>query len=1044
MTNRKTDIPYWENPAVFNINQQIPHVPVIPFSDVDSFLKNDIKKSPFYQSLNGQWKFNWVKKPAYRPIDFYQTDFDYSQWDEIAVPAHWELNGYGYPIYVNDRYPFEKNPPFIPHDFNPVGSYIKEFELPADWEGREIFIQFGAVKSASYYWINGEFLGYNQDSKTPVEFNLTKFLNKGKNTISVEVYRWSDGAYLECQDFWRMSGMTRDVFLWATPTTYIRDYFVTADLVEDYQHGDFSLAVELGGNATVGILECRLLESHVSDTFGSIRYGDTPIYQEIIPFDTTSTSTISIQTKINTPQKWTAETPSLYQLVLIIKDEEGNIQSVIGCKVGFRKIEIKNTQLLVNGVPITIKGVNRHEHDEINGQIVTEESMIQDIQLMKQYNFNAVRASHYPNVARWYELCDEYGLYVVDEANIEAHGMGKVTFDYDNHISFISDGLDGDNLAKNPIWKAAHLDRTQRMLERTKNHPSIIVWSLGNEAGNGVNLEACYQWVKERDPSRPVQYEQALEEWNTDIVCPMYPTLEQLEGYAQKQPNKPLIMCEYAHAMGNSVGNFVDYWEVINKYPVLQGGFIWDWHDQGLVKYTEAGEKYWAFGGDYGPSDVPSDANFCLNGLLFPDRTPHPHLWEVKKILQNIGLKAVEIEQGKIEIFNRFDFIGLDNYRVEWEIWCASGTVQKGIIESLDITAQSSKIFTLDYGDFQQEQYIPYFLNFRVLTKKVDELIPAGYEVAKEQFAFPYDTNKKVFFNNQKENLIQDLEWKETEQVYELIHPDLIAIINKENGLLISLKSRQKELLESPPIPNFWRAPIDNDFGWNMPERTNIWRYAGQNRELKSIQLTKKRFQQLTVKVSYWLPTIQVAYNLEYTFLNTGHLLMVVRFSPHLSPLNLPTIPRVGLHLELNKSLKNISWIGRGPFENYADRKFAAHIGQYNSTVAEMYEPYISPQENGNRTEVKRVTFYDKTGAGLAVEGLNFNFTAIPFSPEELTRDKWGDLHTYDLKDTGKISLCLDHIQMGLGGIDSWLSPPLEKYRIKANSYNFSFLFKGI
>jgi len=1030
MPNQNTIPPYWENPAIFNINQERPHVPVVPFSDVASFLGNDIKASPFYQSLNGQWKFNWVDKPADRSVDFYQTNFDASNWAEIEVPAHWELNGYGYPIYVNDRYPFKKNPPFIPHEFNPVGAYLKTFEIPADWEEKEIFIQFGAVKSASYYWINGAFLGYNQDSKTPVEFNLTKFLKKGKNTIAVEVYRWSDGAYLECQDFWRMSGMTRDVFLWAAPKTHIRDYFVQADLDKNYQDGEFSVDIELKNASEKGRIICQIFQDN------KIIYQAEKILGKA--------NNIHFQQKIKNPKKWTAETPNLYQLVLILKNDEETITSITGCKIGFRKIEIKNAQLLVNGMPITIKGVNRHEHDEIKGQIVDETSMIRDIQLMKQYNFNAVRCSHYPNAARWYELCDEYGLYVVDEANIESHGAGKVTFDYDNLTDFISDGTDGATLAKDPIWKAAHLDRTQRMLERTKNHPSIITWSLGNEAGNGVNLEACYQWAKERDPSRPVQYEQALEEWNTDIVCPMYPSPKQLEGYAKKNPSKPLIMCEYAHAMGNSVGNFVDYWEVINKYPVLQGGFIWDWQDQGLVKHTEDGEKYWAFGGDYGPTDVLSDANFCLNGLLFPDRTPHPHLWEVKKVYQNIGFKAIDIEQGKIEIANRFDFIDLANYRVEWEIWSSEGTAAKGKIEYLEIAPQSTKVVMLDYGDFQPKQYVAYFLNFRVLNKERNALIPLGYEVAKEQLVFPCDKSKKIFFCHQSNSLIKDLELKETADTYQLIHPDLTAIISKENGLLIALKSRQIELFEKPPIPNFWRAPIDNDFGWNMPKQTNIWRYAGKNRVLESIQLTKKSPQRLKIEVGFWLSTIQVPYYIEYTLLNTGHLIMSIRFLPNQSSLHLPEIPRVGLHFELNKTLKNINWVGRGPFENYPDRKYAAHIGRYDSMVNKMYESYISPQENGNRTDVEQVAFYDKTGRGLVVEGINFNFTANPFSPEELTREKWGDLHTYDLKDTGKISLCLDHLQMGLGGIDSWLSPPLEQYRLKADSYSFSFLFKGI
>ncbi len=1074
MTNLNTTPPFWEDPAIFNINQEVPHVPIVPFPDVKSFLEKEVKNSPFYQSLNGLWKFHWVNKPADRPIDFYKTDFDASNWEEIAVPAHWELNGYGYPIYVNDRYPFHKNPPFIPHDFNPVGSYVKEFEVPKDWENREIYIQFGGVKSASYYWINGVFLGYNQDSKTPVEFNLTKHLKKGKNTIAVEVYRWSDGAYIECQDFWRMSGMTRDVFLWAAPKTYIRDYFVQTDLVGDYENGLLSVEVELSKYSSEGSLEYALLEvdsknDKVDSKDSNLQEASLPLagvggwnktsmlLQKEIPFNPKKSSTFQLQQKIKNPKKWTAETPNLYQLLLIVKDENGKIQGVTGCKVGFRKIEIKNAQLHINDQPITIKGVNRHEHDEINGQIVTEESMILDIQLMKQYNFNAVRCSHYPNAARWYELCDEYGLYVVDEANIESHGIGKVTFDYDNTIDFISDGTEPlESTAKNPTWKAAHLDRTKRMFERTKNHASIITWSLGNEAGNGENLEACYDWLKKRDATRPVQYEQAMEERNTDIVCPMYPSPEHLEGYAKKNPIKPLIMCEYAHAMGNSVGNFVDYWEVINKYPVLQGGFIWDWHDQGLVKYTEGGEKYWAFGGDYGPVDVPSDANFCLNGLLFPDRTPHPHLWEVKKVYQNIGFKAIDIKNGKIEISNRFDFIGLNDYRLEWEIINSRGigVLKKGKINNLDIPAKSSLIVSLDYDSSKWKSDFRYFINLKILTNKNAPLIPSNFEVAKEQFIF--ESNQKRDLRITLDNYsIDKIRYEETEYHFKLIHVQTEAIIDKNSGLLTYLDCSGFEILESPLVPNFWRAPNDNDFGNKMPERCSIWQYAGKNRILKSVRLINnsdkinsfknldKSSPTITIESQFKLVDVNCDFIINYTLISDGSLSVQCKFSTPI-PNNLPELPRIGLHFYLNATLKNIFWFGRGPFENYPDRKNAAHLGNYETTVSQMYEPYISPQENGNRTDVQSIAFFEENGNGFLVKGSNFSFSAIPFSPEELTRAKWGDLHTYDLKDEGKISVCLDHKQMGLGGIDSWLSEPLEKYKIKPKNYNFSFVFKGI
>ena len=934
-------------------------------------------------------------------------------------------------------------------------------------------------------------MGYNQDSKTPVEFNITSFLKEGKNTIAVEVYRWSDGAYLECQDFWRMSGITRDVFLYATPKTYIQDYFVKADLTEDYQNGLFSVEVILSDFSKDIELECLLvdlsehppsplqrgnqseLDSNLSNQKITVDIiSKSTVYQGKNSLKHTQNKTILFQHKITNPKKWTAETPHLYQLFLVLKDKKTATKNVVSCKIGFRKIEIKNAQLCINGMPITIRGVNRHEHDEYKGQIVDEASMIQDIELMKQYNINAVRCSHYPNDARWYELCDKYGLYVVDEANIEAHGIGKVTFDYNNEVDFVLDPAESKGskvLADNPVWGPAHLDRIQRMVERTKNHPSIIIWSLGNEAGNGVNFVEGYDWIKERDNTRLVQYEQALEEANTDIVCPMYPSPNHLKGYAQKNPDRPLIMCEYAHAMGNSLGNFVDYWEVINNFPVLQGGFIWDWHDQGLVKHTDKGEKYWAFGGDYGPDDVPSDANFCINGLLFPDRTPHPHIWEVKKCYQPIGFKAINLAAGKIEISNHYDFIDLSNYRVEWEIWFSGGTVVQGRIDQLTIPAQSSQIFNLDYGDFQWKNNTEYFLNFKVFTKESTSLIPANFEIAMEQLAFPINQQIKVA-ERKKEKTNNNLSYIETANDFQLIHPKLQDQIDKKTGLISALKSENRNLLATPIIPNFWRAPVDNDFGNGMPERCKIWRYPRRDSVIHVLKLSEKnpltivqepiykhsvgfdktnrrKDKVLIVESNLFLSKVRANFKFNYILHENGNLIIQCNFYLPPAELNLPILPelpRIGLHFYLNPNLKNVNWIGRGPFENYPDRKYAAHIGHYRSTIKELYEPYISPQENGNRSDVKEVNFSDKSGAGLSIAGDDFSFTAIPFSPKELTRKKWGTLHTYDLKDRGKISVCLDHKQMGLGGIDSWLSKPLEKYLIMPQNYEFSFLFKGI
>jgi len=1017
---------FWEDPQIFNINQENPHVPVVPFPDIETFVGQDKKKSPFYFCLNGKWKFSWVEKPSDRPIDFFKPDFDFHKWDEIVVPGHWELNGFGYPIYVNDRYPFPKNPPYIPHDYNPVGSYIKTFTLPDDWENRIIFLQFGAVKSAGFFWINGKWLGYNQDSKTPVEFNITPYLKKGENTIAVEIYRWSDGSYLECQDFWRMSGITRDVFLWSASPTYIRDYFVQSDLTNDYKDGLFSVMVDLAKHELPDYkiqplntanrqlrLECQLREPNENNTI---------LFQKEIALDSRrSKHQIKFQKKITTPRKWSAEFPNLYQLLLILKDEQGKVIAVNGTKIGFRKVEIKNAQLYFNNVPLTLKGVNRHEHDQYTGQVISEASMIVDIFLMKQYNINAVRNSHYPNADKWYELCDQYGLYVIDEANIESHGMG----------------YEKESLAKDPTWGPAHLDRTKRMLERSKNHPSVIIWSLGNEAGNGVNFYQTYEWIKQRDPSRPVQYEQAHEDWNTDIVCPMYPSIDKLISFAEKQDGRPLIMCEYAHAMGNSLGNFADYWEVIHQHRVLQGGFIWDWVDQGLAKKTSDKKNYWAFGGDFGPDDVPSDTNFCINGLLFPDRAPHPHIREVEKLYQNINFKAIDLPAGQIKVINCFNFRSLKNLLLKWEIISVEGIISSGTLRELNIPAQKEKKINLNLADIKWGSGKQYYLNLFIFSMENSPGIPTREIIASEQFTFtsiPDSTKRK-----RKISIKKPVDFKETDNEIQLSQAGLRLVIDKKTGLCRDLSSKGINFFEAAPVPNFWRAPVDNDFGYGMPNHCAIWRYAGKNRLLKSINHKTEPSGSVVIESHFWLSDVQADFFMQYQLKENGILQIECDFHPA-RPEELPEIPRIGLHLLLNRTLKHVSWFGRGPFENYPDRKSAAHFGKYTSTVKAMYEPYITPQENGNRQDTHWVCFTNKKGVGLRVESKDlFAFTSTPFSPETLSRNERGEMHTIDLKDAHKISLCLDHKQMGIGGIDSWLSSPLEKYRIHPKNYSFSF-----
>ena len=646
-------VPDWENPEVVGWGKESAHCTLMVFPDVDSALIGNCEESPFYISLNGRWKFHWVARPAERPVDFYRADYDDSGWNEMPVPSNWQMHGYGVPIYTNITYPFAKDPPRVTGEpqadytayklRNPVGSYRKTFEVPASWRGRHVFLHFDGVESAFYVWVNGTKIGYGQGSRTPAEFNVTTHLREGRNLLAVEVYRWSDGSYLEDQDFWRLSGIFRDVYLFSTPAVHLRDFFVRCDLDEHYRDGVLEVTAHVR-NYSDKLVEAPAVEMQLLDTSTSSRrvcaQGRMEFTGETISAQ--DEAVFTYKTDIANPRKWTAEQPNLYTLLLTLKRANGDVLEVIPCRVGFRKVEVNGGQLRVNDIAVLLKGVNRHEHDPDTGHYVTVDSMVRDIRLMKQNNINAVRTSHYPNVSKWYDLCDEYGLYLVDEANIESHGMG-----YGRN----------ETLGNKLEWKKAHMDRTISMVQRDKNHPSIIIWSLGNEAGDGINFQATSEWIHQRDSSRPVQYEQARTRPHTDIVCPMYSRIERIVKYASTDRDRPLILCEYAHAMGNSVGNLQDYWDAIEKYGHLQGGFIWDWVDQGLRKKDESGREFWAYGGDFG--DKPNDGNFCCNGLLQPDRKPNPSLFEVKKVYQYIEVQPVDLISGKVRIRNEYDFVSL-------------------------------------------------------------------------------------------------------------------------------------------------------------------------------------------------------------------------------------------------------------------------------------------------------------------------------------------------------------------------------------------------
>jgi len=956
----------WENPAMIGQNKEPAHCTYIPYLDTKTALKNDPAQSPFYRSLNGIWKFNWVRKPADRPVNFYQDDYNVIQWDDIKVPSNWQLQGYGVPVYTNTDYPFEPNCPKIPHEYNPVGSYRRNFTIPEDWNGRQVFLHFGAVKSAMYVWVNGKKVGYSQECKTSAEFNITKYLRKGENTLAVEVYRWSDGSYLEDQDFWKISGIERDIYLFSTPNVMIRDFFVLGDLDDSYTDGRLQVVVKVKNYFQKTIDKYQVCMDLLDADNKSVL--EAPIIKDV-KLGRIDETEIHFEQFIKEPARWTAETPNLYSLVLSLKDNAGKTIEVVGCKVGFRKVEIKGGQLLVNGVPIMIKGVNRHEHDPVTGHVVSQESMIKDIQLMKQFNINAVRTSHYP------------------------------------------------------------------MVERDKNHPSIIIWSLGNEAGDGVNFEATYNWIHERDSSRPVQYERAELGPHTDIYCPMYARIEHLKKYASKEQSRPLIMCEYAHAMGNSVGNLQDYWDVIDNYKQLQGGFIWDWVDQGLLKKTEEGKEFWAYGGDFGPEGTPSDGNFCINGLVFPDRKPHPSLWEVKKVYQYIKVKPIDLKTGKIEVFNKYDFINLNTADINWTIMGDDKKIAEGKLPLLDIAPHNSKIINLNIPEIQPSPGVEYFLNISFTTRHKTSLIPKDHEVAWEQFKLPfYQPPVKVDLAK-----LPKLTLSTIEKFAQINGQNFTVIIDKKTGEITSLVYDGTEFIKTGPEPNFWRAPTDNDFGNRMPTRCRVWREAGAKRTVDKVTIKQINAQEIQVDVDSTLPAGNSKYYTTYIIFGSGDIIIKNRFVP--GSADLPEIPRFGMKMTLPDEFDYISWYGRGPHENYWDRKTGAAIGIYKGTVMEQYHPYIRPQENGNKTDVRWVALTNNKGMGLLAVGMPLlsisahHFIIEDFDPGLEKRQR----HTIDLKRRDLVTLNLDYKQMGVGGDNSWGARPHDEYTLHVKEYSYSF-----
>ncbi len=1026
----------WENPEMFNQNREAPHATMISFADEMSALEADKLNSPNYLSLDGIWKFNYVDSPDKRPYWFFKDDYDVRDWDDIEVPSNWQMKGYDVPIYVNIGYAFKMNPPYIPHDWNPVGSYKRSFTIPAGWNGKEVFLQFGAVSSAFYLWVNEQLVGYSQDSKTPAEFNITRYIKKGNNSVSVEVYRWSDGSYLEDQDFFRLSGIQRSVFLHARPKTFISDFFADGDLENNYKDGLLKLDVSLkttDSDAKGFNLEAALFEN------------DQKIYAETKDINLADKkASVNFTKQFPGIKKWTSETPNLYSLVLNLKDNFGNNLESVSARIGFRKVEIFDSQLHINGVAILLKGTNMHEHNDITGHVIDEATILKDIRVMKSNNINAVRTSHYPQQELWYDMCDKYGLFLIDEANIESHGIG-----YDKDVT----------LADKKEWAAAHLDRMQRMVERDKNHASVIIWSLGNEAGDGHNFLENYKWTKASDLTRPVQYERAEKSTNaterhTDIYCPMYARIWEIEAYAKDSKNdRPLILCEYAHAMGNSTGNLQDYWNIIEKYPKLQGGFVWDWVDQGILKTDENGEKYWAYGGDFGEEGIPSDGNFCINGLTWPDRTGKPGLSEVKKVYQYIGFEPVSLASGSIKIKNKYFFTDLSEFVFDWDIVSDGVAVKSGKLSFPGFKPGRDTVVNIPVSGINVAPGAEYFLNLKVSRSDEWNYVPEDHVYASAQFKLPIQGKPVIAKSDQLSVLQTNTEGKKLE----VSGTDIKIVFDLEKGSMESFSYKGRQILSKGPEPDFWRPPTDNDYGYDMDKKLGVWKKAGEKAVVKKANIGQPAMGKTVITFEYDIPGDNgekiAGYVTTYTVLSSGDVIIKNQFSKVSD--KVPEIPRMGMQMQLPEDYMNLKWFGRGPHENYIDRKTSADVGLYESTVDDQYVPYIRPQENGYKTDTRWLTLTDENGTGLLVSGNPLIcFAALKNihddfeSPGKLSQyrkdAKSANTHTIDIKPRELVNLNVDLGQMGVGGDDSWGAMIHPEYRLLDKKYEYSFRLRPI
>lgn len=995
--------PEWLDAGVNQVKRLPMRTSFFPYTSVQKAQSGVPAADANFLSLHGDWKFNWVENADQRPADFYSPKYDDSAWGTMPVPGLWELNGYGDPVYVNVGYPwsghFKNNPPQVPTEQNHVGSYRKEIVIPADWKGKEVIAHFGSVTSNIYLYVNGKLVGYSEDSKLEPEFDITPYIKPGQeNLIAFQVFRWCDGTYLEDQDFFRLSGVARDSYLFARDkNTHIADIRVVGDLTDNYADGVLNVDIDLKGSGTVKLA--------LADANGI----------EVASRTLKGSGNLAATIDVASPKKWSAETPYLYKLTATV-EKNGKVIEVVPVNVGFRKIEIKGKQLLVNGQPVLFKGADRHELDPDGGYVVSRERMLQDVKLMKDLNLNAVRTCHYPDDPYFYELCDIYGLYVTAEANVESHGMG----------------YGDETLAKNPAYNKAHLERNERNVARNFNHPSIIVWSLGNEAGYGKNFEDAYDLVKSMDSSRPVQFEQAGINGKTDIYCPMYADYEFCERYlTNPEYDKPLIQCEYAHAMGNSEGGFKEYWDLIRKYPNYQGGYIWDFVDQSLRWKNAEGNEIYAYGGDFNNYD-PSDGNFCDNGLISPDRVPNPHAAEVKRVQQNV-LSEFDPATGELEIYNENFFRNLDYVDLKWTLLHDGKPVRSGVISDLNIAPQSKIKRKITLGDTSAPGF--WHLNVSYTLKAAEPLFDAGHEVAADQFELKAGHLCSGSCPHTKTAWLPQI--SRTDASVVLSTDAATATFDTATGFLTSYKAYGEEMLDSPLRPNFWRAPTDNDFGAGLQNRYRAW----LNPEMKLTSFDAANGDGVVnVTAVYDMPSVKGTLKIEYRMNGNGIIYATETFDAtegeEVSPLF-----RFGMRMSMPGEYNEVEYFGRGPGENYSDRKESADMGVYRSKVADMYYPYIRPQETGTHTDVINWTIFNKQGRGIRLQSSQpFSASSIPYSIEVLDEGvKKVQRHAGDIKPGESTEVCFDLSQMGLGCINTWGALPIEKYRMPYGDYEFKF-----